>query len=217
MVRSNFSTYGLGWFINDANGYKVVMHTGGLAGMVTQVVLVPSLKLGMVVLTNQEQSGAYNAISLTILDSYLGVPASDRVSALRQLRDERVAKAARQSSPARVLPSTGATAPMTAAALDPALVAGTWRDRWFGDVTISQAGDRLHFAARRSPKLNGDLQYFRGNTYIVKWRDRSYDADAYVTFSLGHDGKPSRMTMAAISPLTDFSFDFQDLDFQPIR
>ncbi|WP_426196792.1 DUF3471 domain-containing protein [Massilia sp. DWR3-1-1] len=137
------------------------------------------------------------------------MPATDRVSALRKVRDERVANAARQS-PARVLPATGA-----AAAPDPALVAGTWRDPWFGDVTISQAGDKRHFAARRSPRLNGDLQYFRGNTYIVKWTNRSYDADACVTFSLGTDGKPSRMAMAAISPLTDFSVDFQDLDFPP--
>lgn len=213
VLRSNFSTYGLGWFVNDANGYKVVMHTGGLAGMVTQVVLVPSLQLGIVVLTNQEQSAAYNAISLTIVDSYLGVPGSDRVSALRTLRDERVAAAARQTASVRGLPATAAAA----AGLAPALVAGTWRDPWFGDVTISQAGDRLHFAARRSPKLNGEVQYVRANTYIVKWTDRSYDADAYLTFSLGNDGKPSRMIMAPVSPLTDFSFDFQDLDFQPVR
>ena len=210
---SNFSTYGLGWFINDANGYKVVTHTGGLSGMVTQVVLVPALKLGIVVLTNQEQGSAFNAISLSIMDSYLGVAGIDRVAELSKMRAERAAKAAAVAA-AQAVPAGGAAG---AGGPDPALVTGTWRDPWFGDVVISQADGKLHFTARRSPKLTGDMRYVRGNSYVVKWTDRSYDADAYVNFALGNDGKPRRMTMAAISPATDFSFDFQDLDFQPVK
>jgi len=35
-------------------------------------------------------------------------------------------------------------------------------------------------------------------------------------FSLDADGKASGLTMKAISPLTDFSFDFQDLNFKRI-
>jgi hypothetical protein len=54
---------------------------------------------------------------------------------------------------------------------------------------------------------------YKGNTFIVKWGDRSLDADAYVQFDLDNTGKANRIKMNAISPLTDFSFDFQDLDF----
>jgi hypothetical protein len=36
-----------------------------------------------------------------------------------------------------------------------------------------------------------------------------------VTFALEPDGKIERMTMRAISPLADFSYDFQDLMFVP--
>lgn len=43
------------------------------------------------------------------------------------------------------------------------------------------------------------------------------DADAFVMFSPDMDGKPAGMKMNAISPLTDFSFDFQDLDFKRIK
>ena len=57
------------------------------------------------------------------------------------------------------------------------------------------------------------MTYYKGNTFIVKWYDRSLDADAFVNFSLDNEGKPNGFKMAAISPLTDFSFDFQDLDF----
>jgi hypothetical protein len=38
-----------------------------------------------------------------------------------------------------------------------------------------------------------------------------------VTFSLKPDGAIDRFTMAPVSPLADFSFDYQDLDFHPVR
>jgi hypothetical protein len=40
------------------------------------------------------------------------------------------------------------------------------------------------------------------------------EADAYVIFSLDEQGKADRIRMKPVSPLTDFSFDFQDLDFK---
>lgn len=60
-------------------GYKQVAHTGGLLGMVTQVTLIPEMKLGIIVLTNQESGAAFTSITNTIKDSYLGMPATDRV------------------------------------------------------------------------------------------------------------------------------------------
>ena len=39
------------------------------------------------------------------------------------------------------------------------------------------------------------------------------DADAYVIFGLDERGIADRIRMKPVSPLTDFSYDFQDLDF----
>jgi hypothetical protein len=58
---------------------------------------------------------------------------------------------------------------------------------------------------------------YKGSTYVVKWTDRSLDADAFVKMSLDMNGKGAGFKMEAISPLTDFSFDFQDLDFAKIE
>ena len=91
---------------------------------------------------------------------------------------------------------------------------GTYTDPWFGDVTISEKNGNLWFNSKNSPRLTGQMFYYKGNTFIVKWKDRSMDADAYVMFGLDSEGKPNTMTMKPISPLTDFSFDFQDLDFK---
>ena len=57
------------------------------------------------------------------------------------------------------------------------------------------------------------MSFYKGNTFVVKWNDRSLLADTFATFALSHEAKPTWFKMEAISPLTDFSFDFQDLDF----
>ena len=58
---------------------------------------------------------------------------------------------------------------------------------------------------------------FSGNIFIVHWNDRTLNADAYVRFEQGYDAKVSEMTMKAVSPATDFSFDFHDSAFQQDR
>jgi hypothetical protein len=67
-----------------------------------------------------------------------------------------------------------------------------------------------------TPGLVADMEHWQYDTFKARWRDRSLDADAFVTFALNPDGKISQMKMVPISPLTDFSFDFQDLLFAPV-
>jgi hypothetical protein len=60
--------------------------------------------------------------------------------------------------------------------------------------------------------MRGEMIFYTGNTFIVRWDDRSLDADAFAVFSLDRSGRPAGFKMEAISPLTDFSFDFHDLN-----
>jgi hypothetical protein len=66
-----------------------------------------------------------------------------------------------------------------------------------------------------NPALTGDLEHWRYDTFKARWRDRSLAADAFVTFALNADGSIRRVNMVPVSPLTDFSFDFQDLLLTP--
>lgn len=45
-------SYGLGWFVQDWNGLKVLQHGGNIDGFTSQVALMPEKKLGFVMLTN---------------------------------------------------------------------------------------------------------------------------------------------------------------------
>jgi CubicO group peptidase (beta-lactamase class C family) len=213
--NTHFASYGLGWGLSDVKGYKQATHTGGLAGIVTQITLLPELKLGIVVFTNQQQGAAFSAITNTIKDSYLGITGIDRV----KQQHERVLANEAEAKKITTEIWAGIEAQQQAATTKPDLNAylGTYTDNWFGDITIALKNGKIRFDSKRSPRLTGEMLYYKANTFVVKWDDRSLDADAFVQFSLDTQGKGEGIKMNAISPLTDFSFDFQDLDFKRVK
>ncbi len=93
--------------------------------------------------------------------------------------------------------------------------AGTYTDAWYGDVRVTLEGDGLVIAFRHTPSLVGDLEHWQHDTFVARWRDRELRADAFVTFVLGPRGEIERVAIRAVSPATDFSFDFHDLDLRP--
>ena len=208
--KTHFASYGLGWRLNDIMGYKQVGHTGGLGGIVTQVTLIPEIKLGIIVFTNQQSGAAFRAITNTILDSWFGIKGADRVKQYSEAekKDFADAKAITDDIWKNI-----ESQKLSSFRTDNSVYTGTYTDDWFGTVTVTERDGKLWFASERSIDLTGEMFFFRGNTFIVKWNDRSLDADAYVMFCLDNTGKANGMTMEAISPLTDFSYDFQDLDF----
>jgi hypothetical protein len=60
----------------------------------------------------------------------------------------------------------------------------------------------------------GDLRHWQYDTFKVHWRDRTIE-DAFLTFSLNPDGSIDNARIAAVSPLADSSFDYQDLLLKP--
>ncbi len=210
--RSHFAGYGLGWGLTDVSGYLQASHTGGLAGIVTQVTLIPELKLGIIVFTNQQEGAAFTAITNTIKDGYLGVTGNDWIKILTENTERNRAEAKKITD--EIWTKVEANRLKTTVTVNNSIYAGTYTDAWFGDIIIAEEGGKLRLRAVKSPKLRGEMLYYTGNTFIVKWDDRSMDADAYAVFMLDKDGKAAGFTMEAISPLTDFSYDFHDLSMK---
>lgn len=212
--NSHFNAYGLGWRLTDVKGTKEVSHTGGMEGMVTQVTLLPELNLGIVVLTNQESGAAFLSVTNAIKDSYLGLTPEDWVlrydtlGAKSEKQDEELTRQI-QEEIENALSQAGKRP-------DVQLFSGEYTDHWLGKVRISERNGKLWFHSARSPQLKGEMRFYKGNTFAVKWVSRSMKADAFVLFNLDQEGKASGFQMKAISPLTDFSYDFHDLDFKRV-
>ena len=92
------------------------------------------------------------------------------------------------------------------------MITGVYHDKKMGDVRITSQGNQLNISFVRSPRLAGTLLPLNATTWIARWNDRSYDADAYAEFVFDHTGKAKEIRMKAISPMTDFSFDFHNLE-----
>jgi CubicO group peptidase (beta-lactamase class C family) len=207
-LRPKFAAYALGWGVQDYHGRKLVGHSGGVSGFVTRVMLVPEENLGVLVFTNAESGAAFESILYHVLDSYFGVPPTDWTRAFKSAKDaeERVANQIMidaDNRPNSVRPTLS---------LDKYV--GTYTDAWYGSATVRLDGADLVFTLDHTPAAVADLQIWQYDTFKAHWRDRTIE-DAFVTFALNPDGSIDHFTMKAVSPLADFSFDYQDLWFKP--
>ena len=75
--EAHFLNYGLGWFLQDYRGRKVVEHGGAIDGMRAQVAMIPEEKLGLVILTNMGGTILPLPLMYRIFDAYLGAPQRD--------------------------------------------------------------------------------------------------------------------------------------------
>ncbi len=211
---THFSGYGLGWRLNDLNGKLCVSHTGDLSGMLSKTILIPDLQLGVVVLTNSYYGGAgfFQAVSQTIVDSYMGLEDYNWTDRLLERYSRR-----NQESTGIVKEVWETVENGSHGHVDIDHYLGTYEDPWFGRVDVELRDGQPWFSSRRSPKLTGPMYHYKANAFAIKWKHRELDADAFAIFRLDEDGRACGLTMKGISPDIDFSYDFQDLEFSRVE
>ncbi|MGW8390055.1 serine hydrolase [Pseudoduganella sp. HUAS MS19] len=211
-TKPNFAAYGLGFQLRDYRGRKIAMHGGALQGFYSRIVMVPEEKLGVAIFTNAENGPAMTALQWRILDNYLGAAPTDWIKVYAAHEAE-----THQEELARQGKLTAARATASRPSLPLASYNGDYKDAWYGTVSIKQEGGRQLMSFSRTPDLTGTLEHFQHDTFIVRWKERNFNADAYVTFALNPDGSIDQMKMAPVSSETDFSYDFADLSFTPVK
>lgn len=208
---SFLSAYALGWNVATFYGQPSYSHGGALWGMTTFIIILP--KQGLAVFaSNNNMSAAPRAVANDIVDRFLTDVSPDAgkdwIAIVSELVNSRTGAA--ETAVAEVRSSRAADS-------DPSLplesYTGTYRDSWYGEIFITLDDDgQLWFRSARSEPLSGPLEHFQFDTFIARWTERKYNNDAFVSFSLGPKGNVERIRMKAVSPATDFSFDFHDLD-----
>jgi CubicO group peptidase (beta-lactamase class C family) len=186
--ETTFSTYGLGWSVMDYRGKQIVSHGGGTSGMISNVTLLPSEKLGFVILSNSAHGLAVQALRNRILDAFLKAPARDwdeHFLAMQKKLDEAEAKRKEEQTKARV----AGTKPSR----DLKEYAGVYGDDFYGDVKIVL--DKEVLALRYGPAFVGWLEHWHFDTFRVSWQDRSLP-EALATFTLDSKGRVASLTLA---------------------
>jgi len=210
LAQPEFQAYALGLIVRDYRGHKIITHTGGVLGGVSVVAIIPEKHAAFAVLVNSEDAGTLFAMRNHLLDSVLGLSSPDWIADYKKVLDEGNAKAlqAMHATKAASHPESGPSLALPG-------YAGTYNDPWYGHATISVEQGALKLSLDRSPGLQGRLEHVQHDTFRTHWSKPGLE-DAYVTFALHPDGSIAQMTMQALSPAADFSWDYQDLHFTPM-
>ena len=203
-----FTAYALGWDVSDYHGTRIVWHTGAVLGFLTVVALIPERQVGFSILINSEDGEAIRGLTYELLDHYLGLPHTDWSARFRADRQRRVSEAlamlkARAAAPVKVGPS-----------LPPAGYTGTYSDAWYGNLEVSEVHGALRVDFKSTPNMAAALEHWQYDTFVTHFDDPTIEP-AYVSFALDADGRVARITLKPVSPLADFSYDYQDLEFAP--
>jgi len=213
--QMHFSGYGLGWELIDILGNMVAYHGGLTPGMASNTILIPDLSLGIIVLINTSDEFGFSpvdAISYSIMDSYLGLEDNKWINKMHnQVQQSLHATDSVSKAVWEVVESANS------ANVDIQDYIGIYEDPWFGKVKVFTKNSELWFKSHRSPKLNGKMEFYKATTFAIKWEYQDMNADAFAIFGLDEEGQAQTIKMKGISPEIDFSFDFQDLNFNRIE
>lgn len=164
----HYNLYGMGWVLEDYEGREIVSHTGGVNGFVTSVTLVPEEELGIIVLTNTDQNGFFEALKWEILDAYLGLPYRDYNGVFLQgtLEDE----AGMADWRAKIRDTIAMKLP-TAAPLD--AFVGRYQNEAYGALSFVNKGDYLEgrFAHHN---MTAKLEPLGGKRFLCSFSDPTF-------------------------------------------
>lgn len=172
----HFRGYGLGVFVADYNGKQIFWHTGGADGMVSNVCFVPEENLGIAILTNNDNQSFFELLRYQILDAYLGVPYVNRsmqqLAGFNKEMDQQINEI--NDWKARVKGNKPE--------LSISSYAGVYSNKLYGNISISQIGNRLKINFETKPDLSATLDYMDNGEWLM-----TYNNIAYGIFSIKFD------------------------------
>lgn len=168
-LPSNFTAYGLGVVISDFAGRMVYRHTGGVMGFLTNTCFVPEEKLGIVIMTNNDNQNFYEMLRVQILDAYLGVPYTNRSKAvlpakLKKLEEQKAELAGFKSRVGKSrLPG------------DVKQFEGKYINELDGSITITSLdANTLKVTFDNHVNLSGTLSYLNNNEWLIVYDNIDY-------------------------------------------
>jgi CubicO group peptidase (beta-lactamase class C family) len=164
--KGHFALYGLGWFLEEYSGRKIISHTGGVNGFVTSVTLIPEEKLGILVFTNTDQNSFFEALKWEILDAYLGNPYRNYSKIYLNYTQIQNTDAAKKDKALRdsVALKPAASLPLTA-------YTGNYFNDVYGDMSVVMENKELRMKFSHHPNMYAKLEALGGNRFYVTFSD----------------------------------------------
>jgi CubicO group peptidase (beta-lactamase class C family) len=180
-----FSSYGMGWFVEDYHRQIMWQHGGNTDGMTAAVGMLPEKKFGVAVLSNMNGAQLPAILMHYIFDRQLGLPVKD-LSA--ETRARFIAQQKRADSmqvvQAGEVKSTGNAAPPAALSA----FVGTYADSLYGEASVTIVDGHLELARG---EWHGPLAFKNANNFAWTIHPSSPINPMPIKFEIGPDGKVS--------------------------
>lgn len=199
--KGHFSLYGLGWFLEEYNGRKIVSHTGGVNGFVTSVTLVPEEKLGIVVLTNTDANNFFEALKWEIMDAYMKLPYRNYSKAFlgfqkqQQAEEEKWLNAKRDTVALHRKPSVN---------IENFL--GDYEHAVYGKMNISTSNGKLIAVFEHHKGRWAELESLGGNRFLASFNDPLYGVKVWPFTIENGKVKSVTVTVADFVEFTPYEF-----------
>lgn len=176
----HFRGYGLGLFVADYNGRQMYWHTGGAGGMVSNVCFVPEERLGIAILTNNDNQSFFEALRYQVLDAYLGVKYVNRSRQLitgfeNDMKDQLKQIAGWKARVKNAKPAL----PLSA-------YPGSYNNELYGSLSIAQTDNKLSVHFNGHTDLTATLEYMDNDEWLLRYDNIEYGIFA-IKFKLQGD------------------------------
>lgn len=165
----HFQTYGLGWFMEDYYGKKVIQHDGGANGFVTTTCFVPELGLGIVVLTNTDANSLYAALRYQLIEAFMDMPYRN-ISQYYHQRNQQGLKQEQES----LAKERAIAAKKHIPDLPLDAYRGTYYNPVYGEMTVRKEKGKLSLHFAHHPFLIGKLESQGGHNFLCTYSDPTY-------------------------------------------
>jgi CubicO group peptidase (beta-lactamase class C family) len=178
--------YGLGWMIGRYREHKIAMHSGGIDGFQTQLIVLPDDGIGVAVLTNTSASLMHMVVACRVLDELLGAEPVDAFGFFKPRFDAMMAGMGEAKTARRIVPGAPAAHPLS-------VYAGEYEHPGYGTLAITFDEDTL------KPSLgtmNLRLAHRHYETFDLEWHEMTDQPMVFpLTFQSGPDGDVDALTV----------------------
>jgi CubicO group peptidase (beta-lactamase class C family) len=176
---TRFSSYGMGWFVEDYHGALSWQHGGNTPGMTTAVGMLPEKHFGVVVLSNMQSAALPLILERYLFDRELGMPMKDLSadaysrSLGQRKRADSVEKAQAVAHPANAQP----TIPLAA-------FVGTYSDSLYGEATVALKEGHLEMT---HGDWSAPLQYWNASNFRWMLPPGTPSGQIFIKFEISPD------------------------------
>jgi CubicO group peptidase (beta-lactamase class C family) len=180
-----FTSYGMGWMVEDYRNQLSWQHGGNTLGMTAAVGMLSEKKVGVVVLSNMQGAQLPELLEQYIFDRALGAPMRDwsGEAHARFLQQRKRADSVQTVQLAGHVAGAQSSVPLSA-------FAGTYADSLYGEVTVTFKDGRLELARG---DIRGPLEYWSANNFRWILPLTAPTGPTFIKFEIAADNTVSGM------------------------